>query len=276
MHTLFRFFQRHHVFFLFLILEGIAVTLLIRNNYIQRISFARATGIVSGTIYEQISEWSNYLHLREINRRLVEENAQLRNGSLHSFYRTDSVVRFVYDTAGLRKYVHVPAKVVNSTVNKQYNFLTLNKGEAHNISKDMAVTGPDGIVGIISGVSGHFATVLPVINRNFRISTKFKKNNFYGALTWNGRSYRHAELNEIPLHVPVEVGDTLVVTGFSSSFPEGSPVGTVSHFDKKDGNFYAIEVLLFTDFRNLHHVSVVHDLMKEEQENLEQKITDGL
>jgi rod shape-determining protein MreC len=210
-----------------------------------------------------------YFHLSEINSQLWAENISLRNQLPASFYVPDTSSTMVFDTLSHRRYAYLDAKVVNSTVNKQYNYLTLDKGSAQQVAKNMAVMGADGIVGVVYGVSENFATILPVINRNFRISTKFKKNNYYGSLTWNGSSYRHADLNEIPLHVPVAIGDTLVVTGYSSSFPAGVPVGTVSKFDKKDGSFYSIDVLLFTDFRNLYHVSVVKDLMQNEQDSLE-------
>ena len=133
----------------------------------------------------------------------------------------------------------------------------------------MAVAGPEGIVGIVYGASDHFATVIPVINRNFRVSARFKKNGFYGSLSWDGHSYRHAILNEIPLHAPVERGDSLVVTGYSSSFPAGIPVGVVDRIEQKDGSFYTIGVQLCTDFRKLHYVTVIKDLMKAEREKLE-------
>jgi rod shape-determining protein MreC len=110
---------------------------------------------------------------------------------------------------------------------------------------------------------------MPVINRNFRLSVKFKKNDYFGSLSWNGRSYRYATLNEIGLHVPVVKGDTIVVSGYSGSFPEGIPVGVVDKIQQKDGSFYTIDVLLATDFRKLHFVTVVEDLMKTEKLNLE-------
>ncbi|MDR1673746.1 MAG: rod shape-determining protein MreC [Bacteroidales bacterium] len=269
MHTLFRFLQRHHTFFLFLMLEGIAIFLLLRDNYVQRVAFAKITGALSGNIHERMSVWRSYFRLYEINDQLSNENTGLRNHDSMSFFTPDTSSAMIADTISRRKYLYMAAKVINGTVNKQYNYLTLDRGDEQQVSEDMAVIGPDGIVGVIYGVSDNFAIVLPVINRNFRISTKFKKNNYYGSLSWNGHSYRHAELNEIPLHVPVEMGDTLIVSGYSSSFPTGIPVGTVSRFEKKDGNFYTIEVLLFTDFRKLYHVSVVKDLMQQEQDSLE-------
>jgi len=272
--SLIRFFQRHIMLFVFLLLEGIAIFFLVRNNYIQRIAFVKATNTVSGNIYEQISKWSDYLHLREQNRQLQEENAKLRNILPEVFYMADSSRIFYTDSGKHRRYAYLPAKVVDKTVNKQYNFITLDRGREQGVAEEMAVIGPDGIVGVVYGVSEHFATVLPVINRNFRISVKLKKNNHFGSLSWNGRSYRHATLNEIGLHVPVSKGDTLVVSGFSDSFPEGIPVGVVDKIEQKDGSFFTIDVLLTTDFRKLHFVSIVEDLMKTEKQKVERQISE--
>ena len=271
--SLIRFFQRHIMLFVFLLLEGIAIFFLVRNNYIQRIAFVKATNTVSGNIYEQISKWSDYLHLREQNRQLQEENAKLRNILPEVFYMADSSRIFHTDSSKHRRYAYLPAKVVDKTVNKQYNFITLDRGRDQGVTEEMAVIGPDGIVGVVYGVSEHFATVLPVINRNFRISVKLKKNNYFGSLSWNGRSYRHATLNEIGLHVQVSKGDTLVVAGFSDSFPEGIPVGVVDRVEQKDGSFFTIEVLLTTDFRKLHFVTIVDDLMKKEKQKIERQIS---
>lgn len=270
MRTLIRFFQKHHMLFIFLILEGMAVFLLLRNNYIQRIAFVKATNVVSGSIYERISIWRDYLYLREQNRQLQEENTKLRSMLPCAFYTADTS-RLSYTDSKRRKYTYLPAKVVNNTVNKQYNLIMLDRGKNEGIAEDMAVICSEGIVGIVYSVSEHFATVMPIINRNFRVSAKFKKNNHFGSLNWDGRSYRYATLNEVSLHVPVSKGDTVVVSGFSGSFPEGIPIGVVDNVELKDGSFYTISVLLSTDFRKLHFVTVVEDMMKTEKQNLEQQ-----
>ena len=272
--SLIRFFQRHIMLFVFLLLEGIAGFMLIRNNYIQRISFVKATNTVSGSIDEQISKWSDYLHLREQNRQLQEENERLRNMLPQAFYMTDSSHFFQVDSDKIRRYAYLSAKVIDKTVNRQFNFITIDCGRKQGIDEGMAIIGPDGIVGVVYGVSEHFATVLPIINRNFKTSVKFKKNNHFGSLSWDGRSYRHATLNEIGLHVPVAKGDTLVVSGYSDSFPEGIPVGVVNNVEQKDGSFFTIDVLLSTDFRKLHYITIVEDLMKTEKQKVEQQIVE--
>ena len=275
MRSLIRFFQKHRILFLFLVLEVIAVVMLFQNNYIQRIAFVKATSMVSGSIYGQISKWRDYLYLREQNRLLLNENATLRSMLPEAFHLTDTSRIFSPDQGGkLRRYAYLPAKVIDNSVNKQYNLMMLDRGKDEGVEEGMAVVGAEGIVGIVYGVSEHFARVLPVINRNFRVSVKFKKNNHFGSLSWDGRSYRHASLNEVPLHVPVSKGDTIVVSGFSDSFPEGIPVGIVDQVEQKDGSFYIIEVLLATDFRKLFFVTVVDDQMKNEIQHLENQTSE--
>ena len=248
--------------------------MLFRNNYIQRITFVKATNVVSGSIYEQTGKWRDYLNLREQNQQLQNENLTLRNMLHETFHVTDTSIVFFDDVEKYQRYSYLPAKVINNTVNKQYNFITLDRGRNSGIAEEMAVIGSEGIIGVVYGVSERFATVMPIINRNFRVSVKFKKNDYFGVLAWDGRSYRHATLNEISLHIPVSVGDTLVVSGFSGSFPEGIPVGTVENIEQKDGSFYTIDVLLATDFRKINYVTVIDDLLKHEQQALELQTPD--
>jgi len=277
MRSLIRFFQKHRILFFFLVLEGIALIMLFQNNYIQRIAFVKATNRISGNIYEQINKWRDYLYLRDQNLLLLDENAKLRSMLPEAFYLPDTSRVFISEPVGKqRRYTYLPAKVINNSVVRQYNYITLDRGRDEGIEEGMAVVGPEGIVGIVYGVSEHFARVLPVINRYFRVSAKFKKNNYFGSLSWDGRSYRHAILNEISLHAPVSKGDTIVISGYSDSFPEGVPVGIVDKVGQKDGSFYIIEVLLATDFRKLYYVTAVDDRMKTDIRNLENQTSDML
>jgi rod shape-determining protein MreC len=250
-------------------LEVIGCMMLFSENYIQRIAFVKAVNVASDNIHERIGKWTDYLNLREQNAQLLDENTKLRNILLETFYIASTSKEYFNDTLRQKRYAYFPAKIINKTVNRQYNYLTIDKGLSSGITENMAIIGHEGIVGIVYSVSERFAKVMPVINLNFKVSVKFKKNNYFGSLSWDGNSYRHASLNEISLHVPVQVGDTIVVSGYSNTFPEGIPVGTVDRVEQKDGSFYTIDVLLATDFRKLHYVSVIEDLMITERQTLE-------
>ena len=76
-------------------------------------------------------------------------------------------------------------------------------------------------------------------------------------------------LNEIPYHVKIEKGDTLITSGYSAIFPEGILIGTVEDYHLKDGNFFEIDVRLALDMRKLSNVIIIKNTMKEEQVQLE-------
>jgi rod shape-determining protein MreC len=133
----------------------------------------------------------------------------------------------------------------------------------------MAVIAPDGVVGVVYATSGNYATVIPMINRNFRLSAKILKNGYFGSLSWAGSGYRKAILEEIPFHVEIEPGDSIVTSGYSAIFPEGIGVGTIAGFEVREGNFYTIEVDIAVDYKNLLYVNVIRNLRGEEQRQLE-------
>ncbi|KPK80331.1 MAG: rod shape-determining protein MreC, partial [Bacteroides sp. SM23_62_1] len=100
-----------------------------------------------------------------------------------------------------------------------------------------------------------------------------KKNNYYGSLSWKGTDHYTAELSEIPYHVDVQVGDTIVTSGYSAIFPEGILLGVISSYNIEESNFYQIEVELSVDYKNLVNVNVIRNLLRDEQTDLEKTET---
>ncbi len=259
---------------LFVLLEGLAIFLIAENNQFQGTKITQFSQGLSGSFYKKLDNFKVYFSLKETNESLAKENIELKNklASVRRIIRErkDTVI----DTLYKQQYTYYSAKVINNSINKQYNYITLNKGSKDGIKPDMAVISPDGIVGVVIGVSRNYATVLSVLNRYFTVDTKLKKGSVqstdHGPLTWNGLNPQIATLNEILFHVKINVGDTLVVNN-SHSFPEGIPVGVVKEFELKSDR-YTIKVKLSNDFRRLNYVSVIDNLMKQEQLDLEQKL----
>jgi rod shape-determining protein MreC len=273
MRSLFRFIVRYHFFFLFLLVETLSVGILIQYNRYHRAGFINFTDNIQGFMFDRLGGIMKYTNLRKINQDLAAENNLLRNqlDDYNQLIRNDEIRRI--DSLPGRLYTYTPAIVVNNSVNKQYNYVTLNKGKKHGIREEMAVISPEGVVGVVYGASSHYSTVISLLNRDFRLSAKIRKNDYYGSLYWTGGDYRHATLSEIPYHVELEVGDTIVTSGYSAIFPEGLMVGVIFDFEQAQGNFYIIDVELSVDFRKLTHVNVVRNLLVEEQVNLENNET---
>ncbi len=260
---------RYHFFLLFLLLEVLSIFLVVQKNTFHHGQFIGVTRSIQGFFYERFGNWGTYLSLRQVNDELHKENTLLRNRLDELQKRQGSSSAPGNDSIPGRLFSYIPAVVINNSTNKQFNIITIDKGRNHGIEPEMAVISPRGVVGIVSGVSGNYSTVLPVINRNFRLSAKIRRNGYFGSLSWPGSDYREAILEEIPFHVDILPRDTIVTSGYSAIFPEGIPVGTVKDFEVVEGNFYTINVELFTDFKNLTHVYVIRNLLREEQLELE-------
>jgi rod shape-determining protein MreC len=262
---------RYHLFILFLLLEILAVVILIQNNHFQHSAALNSGRTLASYYYRQVDNFTEYISLRETNRKLATENTFLQNQLPSTFLSTDSSFLEVIDTSLNRHYRYISSRVVNNSINKQYNYITLDKGRRHGVRQGMAVISDQGVIGVVEAVSDHFSLVLSLLNRDFRISAKLLKNNYFGPLEWSGRSPDIANLNEISLHVPVALGDTVVTSGFTSTFPEGIMIGRVDDIKISNGSFYTIRVRLANDFRNLSYVMVVQNLLAEEQLELEER-----
>lgn len=268
MRNLLKILYTYHFLLLFIALEVISMIMLVQNNKYQSAAYASKAKAVSGSIFATLNEFKEYLSLKEANKALARENVMLRNSLKSNYHTSDTTRVIINDSLYKQIYFYQEAKVVNNTVNKQFNYITLNKGAKNGIKPDMAVIGPDGIVGIVNGVSENFSNVRPLLNRDFKVSARLKKNNYLGSVIWDGKDFEYCTLSDIPQHVVINKGDTVVTTGFSESFPEGIMIGTVSGFNLKDGNFYHIDVKISTVFKTLSYVSIVEDLMKDEETNL--------
>jgi len=269
MRNLSKFIVKYHFFFLFVIIEAFSIFLITKNNNYQKAKFVNFAWYISGYFFDKVNSFTEYLSLKEINRELVEENAQIFN-DLRSLYKSNKVELFeINDSNFHQHYIYTHAKVINNSTNKQYNFLTLDKGTNHGIEVEMAVISYKGIVGVINSVSKNFSSVISFLNLKLKVSAKLKKNNYFGPVSWEGKDYTKATLSAIPYNVDINIGDTIITSGYSTIFPEGILIGFISDFELKGGNFYDITVKLSTNFKNISYVNVVNNLLKEEQINLE-------
>ena len=270
MRSLFRFLIRNYFVMMFLALEAISFSLMVSLNNYQRVAFVNSSNDLVGTLYERFSHLDDYFSLSRTNARLAAENASLRKQLEFRIRNQEKYPVNRPDTVDAPAYYFASAKVISNSVNKQFNYITLNKGSRQGIKPDMGIISADGVVGVITNVSPNYSTGLSILNKRLSIPAKITKNNYFGALVWDGEHSNTADLKEIPFHIIVNVGDTVVTSGFSSIFPEGIMIGTIKNFDVETGtNFYNIKVDLSTNFRTLKYVEVVKNTKQDELKKLE-------
>jgi rod shape-determining protein MreC len=286
MKTLIKFFLTYGVYFLFALLEVGSLLLVVNNNKFQQSVFFTSCNDVSAKIYEVNQSIWDYFGLKQVNQELAIENAALKNKLIlldnqYNSLKVDSQRKKSIVLDPEKEYICYSAKVINNSINKLQNYITLNRGWNDGIKEEMSVINSQGVVGIVKTVSEHFSVVMPILNPKAQISCKIKGKVItandslgvikdIGSLKWSGEDYRYANMIQVPRHVPVKKGDTIVTSGYSDFFPEGILVGTVEGFSKSsDDNYYNIKVKLSVNFKTVSYVDVLEYKHRKEQEQLQ-------
>lgn len=271
MRNLLEFLAKYNHWFVFLILEVVSMVLLFQYNSYQGSAWFSSANAVTGKLYEWDANVETFFSLTKVNQELTQRNAYLEqevqklSDSLVSVTK-DSSIYHRDQFALLRNYRLIPAKVVANSVDKPGNLMTIDKGSADGIHKDMGVISGTGVVGIVYLVAEHYAIVIPVLNTKSNISCMIQNRGYFGYLRWKGGVSDLAYLEEVPRHAHFKLGDYVVTSGYSAVFPPGVRVGRILHvFNSADGLSYRVQLRLSTDFDRLRDVCVIDDTAMKER-----------
>ena len=270
------FIYQYRAFFTFLVLELFCSWLIVENNQYQGAYFFNSSNSFVAKVNGFSQGVREYFSLREVNLMLAEENTQLRK-TLEQRKQSalEPQLRAVTDSAIIKRFDFVTAKVVNNSVSRFTNFITINKGSDVGIESGMAVISPQGVVGKVKMTSKHFSVITSILNIDLMVSGVMKRTGYFGTIQWDGGDPDYTKFNFIPRHVQPVAGDTIVTSGYSGIFPAGIMIGTIAEKKLAEGApFYELKVKLAPDFRKLTYVSVVKSKLLPELDSLEQKIPD--
>ena len=249
---------------IFLFLEILSIWLLVSFNQRHNSAYFNSSNFLAANISQSTKNVSEYFALSEINNRLMRENELLQAQLQRLQTAPDSFV----DT--IAQYQVIGGKVVSNTINRSANFLTISSGMQDSVEVGMGVISSYGIVGQVKAVSENFATVYSVLHPNLMVSSKVKRTQTKGTVQWDQRDAYHASLKYIPRHIKLQIGDTIVTSGFNSVFPDDLPVGIIDELDLEDQmTFYEARIKLSTDFSSLDYIYVIKDLLKSEKDSVE-------
>jgi rod shape-determining protein MreC len=271
MRNLLIFITKYNAFFLFIIFEVSALVIYLKYNSFQKATFINSTNQVTGNMYEQVGKFKNYLFLQDVNDSLARENARLRN-QLKTSYYIDSVAHHkVNDTVYKQQYEYIDAAVINNSVNRRNNYLTINKGSRAGVAKGMGVICPQGVVGKIVFVGEHYSVVQSLLHEDTRISAALEGTKDLGSFVWSDNLDPHEGLlYDVSNSASPKVGER-VVTSDLSLFPAGVQIGKISNLHSKSakGPFLNMDVTIAVDFSKLQYVYVVNNKLAAEQLGLE-------
>ncbi|WP_153800625.1 rod shape-determining protein MreC [Foetidibacter luteolus] len=280
MRNIILFIRRFFTFFMFLVLQGISWAILVKYSKSHQAVFAEAANEVTGKVSKQYNTVEYYFELKKTNEQLVAEIKRLYDERRSSFEGADSSTQVKLDSMlrdsthkGFRRFTYLPAKVVNNSVTNENNYITLYRGRLQGVHPDMAVVGPDGIVGRVILASDNYSRVMSLLNHKSNVNAMLKKGYVSGIVEWDGKDPSYVTLRNIPKSADVKRGDTVLTSNISEqlSYPPGIMVGTVTNVaaDNAASNFFTIRVKTSTNFYSLQYAYVVQDASWAEQKKLE-------
>ncbi|MCD6063200.1 MAG: mreC [Flavipsychrobacter sp.] len=280
MRNLILFIRRFFNLILFLILEVICIILIGRTNTLQGNDVMSSANSAIGLMYRKQNEVVYYFGLKMMNDSLLAENTKLRQQMaqylIYDTLKDTAVKRIIVpgDSTTVVKYadyLYRTARVINNSVSSENNYITLNRGAAHGIERNMAVISGTGIVGKVVHVSDNYSSVLSVLSVKQQVSAKLKDGTV-GYVSWNGERPDVMVMKDVPQQIKVKKGDSVFTTSYSF-FPQDVLVGIVyKTVPIKKNNLQLLHLRTATNFRNVQYVYVVENKMMKERSKLEDSV----
>ncbi len=281
MNNLIDFFRKNFHYFLFAVLLVVSLVLVGTSMAYSQYKFSRICQNLVGPIQKNWSEMTRLFSLGPENEDLVQQNMTLMREQENMFMlKEDTMLSMMSEvdslhTKRIRLYDYQYAHVIFNTTNQAFNYIIIDKGSDDGICRDMAVTSPKGVVGVVSDVSPHFASIISILHPDSRISAVVSPINQVGTVVWEGTDPSVAYLENIPQHLEINIGDSVLTSGYSNIFPRGLLIGTVKEVSVgKNASFLTIKVKLATDFTRINTVYLIENLYKSELDSLKASFKD--
>ncbi|MEY4739418.1 MAG: rod shape-determining protein MreC [Bacteroidota bacterium] len=275
MRNVFLFLKRYSVLIIFLVLQGLALSMLFSYNRFHQTTYGIFSNEVAGSLNKRVNKVESFFTLSEQNQALRKQNAALLSYLPSGSVNPDTSFLVVSDTIAVdslksyRQYQYFDAKIISNSVFLQQNYIVLHRGSVQGIVSNMAVVGTDGLIGTVISVSENMAIVMSLLHRQSKVIAVLKKGSGLGEVTWDGKDPRFLVLSKVPKTIVVKKGDTVVSSPYSDKFPPGIPIGYVEKIDQdQETNTYKLKIRTAVDFYAVQHAYIVKNLLQEEIDQL--------
>ncbi len=271
MRNIFLFIRRYFNFFLFLFLQVLCIYFIVNYSRYHHAAFANTANKLTGSVNKQYNKVEDYFHLKKVNDSLVLANERLYNMLKQNYNLPDSSVRQSIDSlkldsaSTLKNYTYYNAKVIANSVASQSNALVLYGPNVLLANKDMGVVdASNAVVGVVTDKSGEYAVVMSLLHKDSRLNGKLLKTGETGTILWDGKETNVVTMLNIPKTTRINIGDSVITSGFSTRFPKGLLIGRVKEIlkDKLSNNF----VIKLTTAVNFHNVQYGYILANNQQQ----------
>lgn len=279
MRNIFLFIRRYFNFLLFILLQVLSIYFIVHYSKYHEAAFGNLSNQLTGKIDQRYSSIENYFQLKKTNDSLVKANEVLYNKLKSNFELPDSVTKIVIDTLKIdsilqyRKFTYMSARVAANSVTTQNNFVVLSRGKKQNYKIGMGIVDANNaVVGIVTDISDDYSVVMSLLHKDSHISAKLLKTGETGTLNWDGKEPNIITLTGISKGVKIAKGDSVITSGFSTTFPKGMLIGRVEAvLSESSSNSYKIKIRTASNFYNLQYVYAIDNAQAEKINNLMDK-----
>lgn len=267
MYNLIRFIQKNAFVIVFVLLEILCVVMLLTSQPYHKRAWLKTSNRMVGGIERTTSGIAEYFNLRNLNKELLDENARLKMQL--AMYESNITMNQSADTL----YEFVPVHVISNNINSAQNYILIDKGSDDGIERNMGLVSPEGVAGVVCSVSRNYSMAISMLHPYTNLSVRFKSNHYIANLQWKTGSYQYGNIVDIPSHLVLNEGDTVVTSGHSFIFPPDIMVGVVSEVDESNGNGLSTATIRFaTDMAALRNAYVVRNIGAHELDSLSKNI----
>lgn len=148
------------------------------------------------------------------------------------------------------------ARVIGRDLLPDKNTITVNRGLAHGVQKNMAALTIGGVIGYTFRVEDQSSQILLLTDRYAVIDALVQRSRAQGLV--EGMSRTSCRLRYLKRSDDVKVGDLVVTSGLFNIFPKGFPIGTVTSIEKsRYGMTQEVEIKPAVEPLNLEELFIV-------------------
>lgn len=223
-------------------------------------------------IYVFFEGMLEYNRVLEENKWLKEQLAVEQNLNIQLMelrkenHRLREMLGFKRQTA----YTLLPAEVVARDPSQWFETITINKGHADGVQKDMAVVTSEGLVGSVFFVSKNSSRVLMLTDSRRAVSALVQRSRepgFIGIIEGYPEKKGSLRMSNLSPEANIQPGDTVISSGLGGVFPKGLVIGHVVEVGQDQyGLLQQALVRSSVNFNRLEEVFIVFEFPAAEVE----------
>ncbi len=150
----------------------------------------------------------------------------------------------------------VAAEVIGKDPSPWFKSIMIDKGKSDGIRLSQPVFNHNGIIGVVTDISNHYAKVMLAIDHNSAIDAIVQRTRARGII--RGGAYDSYSFEYVLRRHEIKPGDTIISSGLDRIYPKGLLIGRVENVKKSESDlFQTILVIPSVDFETLEDVLVL-------------------